>query len=47
MNVQDKAAQALAEILAPAFILGEGIAKDLAQILADKGLLAEDLPEND
>ena len=40
-EVQNKAAQALAEVLAPAFSSGEAIAHDLAQILADKGLLAE------
>lgn len=44
MNVQEKAAQALAEVLAPAFGTGEAMAQDLAQILEDKGLLAENLP---
>ena len=40
-EVQNQAAQALAEVLTPAFKTGEAIARDLAQILADKGLLAQ------
>ena len=50
MNVQEKAEQALAEVLVPVFGTGEAdmvkaIAQDLTQILADKVLLADNLPE--
>lgn len=40
-NVQNQAAQELAGVLSPAFKTGEAIARDLTQILADEGLLAD------
>ena len=47
---KEKAAQALAEVLLPVFgtgeaVMVEAIAQDLTQILADKELLADNLPE--